>query len=59
MVRPELHYVPRPYMDSTGFKQAVRDGYEAAQPAERKQGTERSALRRDTQIDRPVVRRVA
>ncbi len=59
MVRPELHYVPRPYMDSTGFKQAVRDGYESAQPTERKQGTERSALRRDTQIDRPAVRRVA
>jgi hypothetical protein len=59
MVRPELHYVPRPYMDSTGFKQAVREAYDTAQPTERKQGIERSALRRDTQIDRPVVRRVA
>ena len=59
MVRPELHYVPRPYMDSTGYKQALRDVHETAQPIERKQGTERSALRRSTEPDRPVVRRVA
>jgi hypothetical protein len=59
MVRPELHYVPRPYMDSTGYKQALREGHEAAQPTERKQGTERSATRRTNEPERPVFRRVA
>jgi hypothetical protein len=59
MVRPELHNVPRPYMDSTGYKQALREVHEAAQPAERKQGTERSAARRTNEPERPSFRRVA
>jgi hypothetical protein len=59
MVRPELHNVPRPYMDSTGYKQAVREVHETAQPAERKQGTERSAMRRTNEPERPAYRRVA
>ena len=59
MVRPELHYVPRPYMDSTGYKQALREVHETVQPTERKQGTERSALRRNADTERPVVKRVA
>jgi hypothetical protein len=60
MVRPELHDVPRPYMDSTGYKQALREVHEAAQPAERKQGTERSTLvRRANESERPSFRRVA
>jgi hypothetical protein len=59
MVRPELHNVPRPFMDSTGYKQAVRDVREAGEPAERKQGTERSAMRRANEPERPAYRRVA
>ena len=60
MVRPELHNVPRPYMDSTGYKQALREVHEAVQPAERKQGTERSTLvRRTNEPERPSFRRVA
>jgi hypothetical protein len=60
MVRPELHDVPRPYMDSTGYKQALREVHEAAQPAERKQGSERSTLvRRTNEPERPSFRRVA
>jgi hypothetical protein len=59
MVRPELHYVPRPYMDSTGYKQALREVHETAQPAERKQGTERSPSRRTNEPERPSFRRVA
>jgi hypothetical protein len=59
MVRPELHHVPRPYMDSTGYKQALREVHETAQPAERKQGTERSAARRTNEPERPSYRRVA
>jgi hypothetical protein len=60
MVRPELHNVPRPYMDSTGYKQALREVHEAAQPNERKQGTERSTLvRRTNEPERPSYRRVA
>jgi hypothetical protein len=46
-------------MDSTGYKQALREVHEAGQPSERKQGTERSALRRSTEPDRPVIKRVA
>jgi hypothetical protein len=57
MVRPELHNVPRPYMDSTGYKQAVREVQDAAQPTERKQGSERS-MRRTNEPERPF-RRVA
>ena len=57
MIRPELHNVPRPYMDSTGYKQALREVHEAA---ERKQGTERSTLvRRTNEPERPSFRRVA
>ena len=60
MVRPELHNVPRPYMDSTGYKQALREVHEAAQPAERKHGAERSTLvRRTNEPERPAYRRVA
>jgi hypothetical protein len=59
MVRPELHTVPRPYMDSTGYKEAVREVHDAAQPTERKQGTERTATRRTTEAERPEFRRVA
>jgi hypothetical protein len=58
MVRPELHNVPRPYMDSTGYKQAVREVQDAAQPSERKQGTDGSAMRRTNEPERPF-RRVA
>jgi hypothetical protein len=58
MVRPELHNVPRPYMDSTGYKQAIREVHEA-QPAERKQGTDRSGSRRTNEPERPAFRRVA
>jgi hypothetical protein len=58
MVRPELHNVPRPYMDSTGYKQAVREVHETA-PVERKQGSERSATRRTSEAERPGFRRVA
>jgi hypothetical protein len=46
-------------MDSTGYKQALREGHEAAQPIERKQGTERSATRRTNEPERPAYRRVA
>jgi hypothetical protein len=46
-------------MDSTGYKQALREVHEAVQLTERKQGTERSALRRSTEPERPVVKRVA
>jgi hypothetical protein len=56
MVRPELHNVPRPYMDSTGYKQAVREVQDAAQPSERKQGTDRSAMRRTDEPERPFRR---
>jgi hypothetical protein len=59
MVRPELHNVPRPYMDSTAYKEALREVHEAAQPAERKQGTERSATRRANEPVRASFRRVA
>jgi hypothetical protein len=59
MVRPELHNVPRPYMDSTGYKQAIREVHDAAQPTERKQGTERSTARRAAEVERPGFRRVA
>ncbi|MBV8850322.1 MAG: hypothetical protein JOZ16_12140 [Methylobacteriaceae bacterium] len=61
MVRSELHNVPRPYMDSTGYKQALREVYEAGQPADRKQGIEqRSTLvRRTNEPERPGFRRVA
>jgi hypothetical protein len=59
MVRPELHNVPRPYMDSTAYKESLREVHEAAQPAERKQGTERSATRRTNEPERPAFRRVA
>jgi hypothetical protein len=59
MVRPELHNVPRPYMDSTGYKQALREVHEAPQPAERKQGTERSASRRTNEPEPLAYRRVA
>jgi hypothetical protein len=57
MVRPELHYVPRPYMDSTGYKEAVREVYAGAQPIERKH--ERSAARRGYETDRPSLKRAA
>jgi hypothetical protein len=46
-------------MDSTGYKQALREVHETVQPTERKQGTERSALRRNADTERPVVKRVA
>jgi hypothetical protein len=46
-------------MDSTGYKQALREVHEAVQPTERKQGTERSALRRNADTERPAVKRVA
>jgi hypothetical protein len=59
MVRPELHNVPRPYMDSTGYKQAVREVHDASQPVERKQGAERSTTRRTSEVERPGFRRVA
>jgi hypothetical protein len=59
MVRPELHNVPRPYMDSTGYKQALREVHETPQPAERKQGTERSASRRTNESEPLAYRRVA
>jgi hypothetical protein len=59
MVRPELHHVPRPYMDSTGYKQALREVHESAQPVERKQASERSAARRTNEPERPAYRRVA
>jgi hypothetical protein len=45
-------------MDSTGYKQAVREVQDAAQPSERKQGTDRSAMRRTNEPERPF-RRVA
>jgi hypothetical protein len=57
MVRPELHYVPRPYMDSTGYKEAVREVHEGAQPSERKH--ERSVARRGPDAERPGLKRVA
>ena len=58
MVRPELHNVPRPYMDSTGYK--LREVHESAQSSERKQGTEQSTLvRRTNEPERPSFRRVA
>ena len=60
MVRPELHNVPRPYMDSTGYKQAIREVQDAALPADRKQGSERSTLvRRTNEPERLTFRRVA
>jgi hypothetical protein len=60
MVRPELHNVPRPYMDSTGYKRALREAHESAQPSERKQGTEQSTrVRRTNEPERPSFRRVA
>jgi hypothetical protein len=59
MVRPELHSVPRPYMDSTGYKQALREVHEAMQPTERKQGAERSATRRTNEPERVTWKRVA
>jgi hypothetical protein len=46
-------------MDSTGYKEALREVHEPAQPAERKQGTERSATRRPNEPARPAFRRVA
>jgi hypothetical protein len=46
-------------MDSTGYKQALREVHETAQPAERKQGTERSATRRTNEPERPSFKRVA
>ncbi|GAC1329224.1 MAG: hypothetical protein NVSMB26_05280 [Beijerinckiaceae bacterium] len=45
MIRPELHYVPRPFMDSTAYKQAVREVYEVAAP-EKAAPSERRATRR-------------
>jgi hypothetical protein len=46
-------------MDSTGYKQAVREAHEAAQPAERKSASDRSAARRANEPERPAYRRVA
>jgi hypothetical protein len=45
-------------MDSTGYKQAVREVHETAS-VERKQGTERSVARRTSEAERPGFRRVA
>jgi hypothetical protein len=46
-------------MDSTAYKESLREVHEAAQPAERKQGIERSAARRTNEPERPAIRRVA